>query len=93
MGWLAFALLLGIVFGLVVRLSLTVTRLLDCSLTVSLVIMLMMLGIEVAKNQKLGHAINSHVLSVVALLVSVSLVSVAWGWLLERGWSLPWWQR
>ena len=93
MGWLAVALLLGIMFGLLVRLSPTVTRLLDYSLTVSLVVMLMMLGIEVAKNQKLGHAINNHVPSVVALLVSVSLISIAWGWLLERRWSLLWWQR
>ncbi|MCS3918122.1 LysO family transporter [Fervidibacter sacchari] len=90
MGWLVLALTAGIVLGLIVRLPQTATKFLDRSLTVSLVIMLTALGIEVAQNPKLDQALSGHGLSVATLLISVSVVSVAWGWLLERGWSLLW---
>ncbi|MEJ7613533.1 MAG: LysO family transporter, partial [Candidatus Fervidibacter sacchari] len=85
MGWLVLALTAGIVLGLIVRLPQTATKFLDRSLTVSLVIMLTALGIEVAQNPKLDQALSGHGLSVATLLISVSVVSVAWGWLLERG--------
>ena len=90
MGWLVLALTAGIVLGLMVRLPQTIMKFLDLSLTVSLVIMLTALGIEVAQNPKLDQALSGHGLSVATLLISVSVVSVAWGWLLERGWSLLW---
>ena len=93
MGWLVLALTAGIVLGLIVRLPQTATKFLDRSLTVSLVIMLTALGIEVAQNPKLDQALSGHGLSVATLLISVSVVSVAWGWLLERGWSLLWRER
>ena len=90
MGWLVLALTAGIVLGLMVRLPQTIMKFLDLSLTVSLVIMLTALGIEVAQNPKFEQALSGHGLSVVTLLVSISIVSIAWGWLLERGWSLLW---
>jgi len=93
MGWLVFALVMGIVLGITVRLPQTVTRFLDRSLTVSLVVMLTALGIEVAQNPKLEQALSSHGLLVATLLISVSAVSIAWGWLLERGWALLWRER
>jgi len=93
MGWLVFALVMGIVLGITVRLPQTVMRFLDRSLTVSLVVMLTALGIEVAQNPKLEQALSSHGLSVATLLISVSAVSIAWGWLLERGWALLWRER
>jgi membrane-associated PAP2 superfamily phosphatase len=88
MGWLVLALAMGVVLGIAVRLSQTVMRFLDCSLTVSLVVMLTALGIEVAQNPKFEQALSSHGLLVATLLISVSVVSIAWGWLLERGWTL-----
>jgi len=93
MGWIVLALTVGIVLGLMVRLPQTIMKFLDLSLTVSLVIMLTALGIEVAQNPNFERALSGHGFSVATLLISVSIVSVAWGWLLERGWSLLWRER
>ncbi len=93
MSWIVFALAMGIVLGVTVRLPQTAMRFLDRSLTVSLVAMLTALGVEVAQNPKLEQALSGHGLSVATLLISVSVISIAWGWLLERGWALLWRER
>ncbi len=93
MGWLVFALTIGVALGLVVRLPQTAMKFLDLSLTVSLVTMLIALGIEVVQKPKFEQALSGQGLSVATLLISVSVVSIAWGWLIERGWSLLWRER
>ena len=54
MGWLVFALAMGVVLGIAVRLSQTVMRFLDRSLTVSLVVMLQPLGLKSPRTQNLN---------------------------------------
>jgi len=93
MGWIVLALTVGILLGLMVRLPQTAMKFLDLSLTFSLVIMLTALGIEVAQNPNFEQALSGQGLSVATLLISVSVVSIVWGWLLERGWSLLWRER
>jgi len=93
MGWIVLALTVGILLGLMVRLPQTAMKFLDLSLTFSLVIMLTALGIEVAQKPNFEQALSGQGLSVVTLLISVSVVSIVWGWLLERGWSLLWRER
>jgi uncharacterized membrane protein len=93
MGWLVLALTMGVSLGLMVRLPQTAMKFLDRSLTASLVVMLTALGVEVSQNPKLEQALSGHGLSVAILLISVSVVSIAWGWLLERGWSSLWRER
>ncbi len=88
--WLVVALLVGIALGLTFRLPERALRLIDISIFVSLAIMLFGLGIEVAQNPKLQKAVSNHAVTVLALLASVSLASIIWGWLLERGWLSLW---
>lgn len=90
MVWLVIALVAGIVIGLTVRLPKEALRLLDTSIFVSLAIMLFGLGVGVAQNPKLQKTLGNHTFSVLVLLVSVSVASMVWGWLLERGWSSLW---
>mgnify|MGYP000340529146 CR=1 FL=1 len=93
MGWIVLALTVGILLGLMVRLPQTAMKFLDLSLTFSLVIMLTALGIEVTQKPNFEQALSGQGLSVATLLISVSVVSIVWGWLLERGWSLLWRER
>jgi uncharacterized membrane protein YczE len=93
MVWLVLALLIGIAIGLAFRLPEKALRLLDFSILVSLALMLFGLGTEIAQNPKLQKTVNNHALSVLVLLASVSLASIFWGWLLERGWATLWRQR
>ncbi len=93
MVWLVLALLIGIAVGSVFRLSEKALRLLDFSVLASLAFMLFGLGIEIAQNPKLQKTVNNHALSVFVLLASVSLASIFWGWILERGWAALWRQR
>lgn len=90
MVWLAVGLVCGVAIGLVSRLPTKAMRLLDISVFASLAVMLFGLGVEVAQNPKLQKAVSNHALSVLVLLASVSLASMFWGWLLERGWSSLW---
>jgi len=90
MGWLVAALLAGVAIGLRFRLSPKTLRLLDHTVTASLVAMLMGFGIQVGGNPKLNQTLDKHSLTVFALLAGVSLASLLWGWLMERGWSLLW---
>ncbi len=90
MVWLAVALVAGIVLGLVFRLPERTLFWLDKSIFASLALMLFGLGVEVAQNPKLQKAVSSHAITILALLVSVSIASMFWGWLLEKGWSLLW---
>lgn len=83
--WLVVALIVGIAVGLAFRLPKRALKLLDISIFASLAMMLFGLGIEVAQNPKLQKAVSNHAITVLALLVSVTLASVIWGWLLERG--------
>lgn len=90
MVWLAITLIVGIFVGLIFRLPEKTLRLLDISIFVSLAVMLFGLGVGVAQNPKLQKTLGNYALSVLILLVSVSLASIIWGWLLERGWSALW---
>ncbi len=90
MFWVAVALVVGILVGLTLRLPPKVLRLLDISVFASLAVMLFGLGVKVAQNPKLHETLGNHTLSVLSLLASVSIASVFWGWLLERGWSSLW---
>ncbi len=93
MVWLVLALLFGIAIGSTFRLPEKALRLLDFSILVSLAFMLLGLGTEIAQNPKLQKTVNNHALSVLVLLASVSLASLFWGWLLERGWAALWRRR
>ncbi|MEM4762189.1 MAG: LysO family transporter [Thermofilum sp.] len=90
MVWLVIALVLGIAVGLAFRLPERALKLLDISIFASLAFMLFGLGVEVAQNPKLRMTVNNHAVTVLVLLASVSLASIIWGWLLERGWSSLW---
>ena len=84
--WLIACLIVGVLVGIRWSPPPIAVKWLHHSLTFSLVLLLVGLGMQVGNNPQLAHALSRYAIAIGALLAFSALASIAWGIVLERGW-------